>query len=135
MELFLNILWFSLAAGAVAALFRTYRRGQEKKRFLLGLGALLCAAALLFPAISITDDLHFNAFLVEDSNSTKRLANAVAHTSPIAQVAWFGLLAFAFLLISRERTWCVVSTSSAPYEGTPFALSVLGRAPPKRISA
>lgn len=102
---------------------------------MLRMGALLCASALLFPSISITDDLHFDAFVIEDSSSTKRLANAIIHHAPIANLAWFGFIAFAFLLISRQRRWCIANVKFSPYE-TPFLIRpLLGRAPPLARSA
>lgn len=48
MELFLNLLWLAIA---IAALIAAPRR---TKRVLLGIG---CAMALLFPIVSVSDDL------------------------------------------------------------------------------
>lgn len=57
MELFLNAVW---AALAVAALARLGRRSTAAAL------ATICALALLFPIISITDDLHAPAAGVEE---------------------------------------------------------------------
>jgi hypothetical protein len=128
-ELFLNILWFALAAGAFSGLLRTHRE-RDARRLLLALGALFCAAALLFPAISVTDDLHHDAFVVEDSSATKRLANAVAHTAPLAAIEWFGICALAFLAMSRAGKWRLAEIGSTAYK-TPVLISpAFGRAPP-----
>lgn len=130
MELFLNFCWFALVAGAITALLRTHRRGKKVKRLFIALGALLCAAALLFPAISITDDLHFDAFAIEDSNATKRLVNAIAQSAPLAAIEWFGIACFNFLLILRQRAWRSIEIASVSYK-TPLLISAaLGRAPP-----
>jgi len=132
-ELFLNSIWFALIAGAFYALLQAYRRGLDRRRFLLALGALLCAAAVLFPSISITDDLHLDAFVMEDSNSTKRLGIAVAHTAPLAVAAWFGFIALSFQLLSRQRSWRLAE-NTASYSKVPLLIRpVLGRAPPSNF--
>jgi hypothetical protein len=130
-ELFLNFLWFVLATGALSALLHARRRNAQSGRgFLVALFALVCAAALLFPAISITDDLHFNAFVVEDSSATKRLVNAIAQAAPIVAVEWFGFALSAFLLTLRQRKWHVVASTSIPYKAPLLTRPALGRAPP-----
>ena len=135
MELFLNSIWFALVAGAVYALLQAYRRGLDRRRFLLALGALLCAAAVLFPSISITDDLHLDAFVMEDSNSTKRLGIAVAHTAPLAVAAWFGFVALALLLVPRQRSWYLAENASSYYRVPLLIRPLLGRAPPAKFLA
>jgi hypothetical protein len=134
-ELFLNFLWFTLVTGAFTLLLRARRRARNGKRLLLALGALLCVAALLFPAISITDDLHFDAFAIEDSNATKRVANAVAQAAPLAAIEWFGFASLAFLLMSRPPKWRVITTSSSSYQAPFLSSVVLGRAPPSGFFA
>jgi hypothetical protein len=134
-ELFLNSIWFALVAAAVYALLQAYRRGLDRRRFLLALGALLCAAAVLFPSISITDDLHLDAFVMEDSNSTKRLGNAVAHTAPLAVAAWFGFVALSFLLVPRQRSWRLAENTASYYKVPLLIRPLLGRAPPSRFLA
>lgn len=132
MELLLNLLWSVIVAGGVA----TYLRGKPAAftRFRLGLGALLCVSALLLPAISITDDLHFDAFAVEDSSSIKKLAQAEAHASPASHTAWFGISLLALLLAARQRsTWCPSVAFFEAFPNSLFARSVLGRAPPRWI--
>jgi hypothetical protein len=132
-ELLLNFLWFALAAGAFTALLRAHR--SESRRLLVALSALLCAAALLLPAISITDDLHLDAFVVEDSNATKRLANAIAQPAPVAAIMFFGIASLGFLLTLRRRKWRFIAFASISYK-TPLVISpVFGRAPPATFSA
>jgi len=135
MELFLNSIWFALVASAFFALLRAYRNGLDRRRFLLALGALLCAAAVLFPTISITDDLHFDAFVMEDSNSTKRLGNAVAHTAPLAVGAFFGFVALVLLQVPRHRSWYLAENASSYYKVPQLIRPLLGRAPPAKFLA
>lgn len=136
MELLLNFLWFALAAAGLSALLHArHRDAQNGRRFFVALFALVCAAALLFPAISITDDLHFNAFVVEDSTATKRSANAIAQAAPVAAVEWFGFALLAFLLTLRQRKWNVVAISPSFYRAPLLSHPAFGRAPPVAFCA
>jgi hypothetical protein len=101
MELLLNLLWFAIAACALVAHLRSR---ANRRQFRLGLGALLCVLTLLLPAISITDDLHFDAIAVEDSSSTKRLVNAAAHASPISQIVWLWASLLSMLFAGLRRS-------------------------------
>ncbi len=66
MELFLNLFWLAISAGGFAAWSRVSRRhGQRGRR--LELAALAAACLLLFPLISVTDDLQSQAVLAEGS--------------------------------------------------------------------
>lgn len=132
MELLLNLLWFAIVAGGVITYLRA--KPTAHNRFQLGLGALLCVSALLLPAISITDDLHFDAFAVEDSSPIKKLAQAEAHASPVSYTAWFGISLLALLLAARRRsTWNACVPCCEVFPNLLFARPVLGRAPPRRI--
>ncbi len=75
MELSLNLFWLLLAIMSLA-LWRQQtpllRGRRQRHRSLHGLMTLGCALALLFPVISITDDLHAEQAIIEDSNPCKR---------------------------------------------------------------
>ncbi len=131
MELLLNLVWVLVAGTSVSAFLLW--APNRRKEFLLGLGALCCALLLLFPAISISDDLHFQAFVSEDSNPTKRLANAV-HVN-VEHFATFlvvlsALLACLFRMIGFIRTAAAVPSPTLLMER-----AVLGRAPPFPLAA
>ena len=71
MEVLLNTIWLLVAIGA----FLTWRpakiRGTPTDRShgrLYGTVALACALVLLFPVISLTDDLHAEQIAMEDSS-------------------------------------------------------------------
>jgi hypothetical protein len=134
-ELLLNILWCTLVGAALAYLVRAHYAAPDRRRLLLGLGALLCAAALLFPAISITDDLHFDAFVVEDSNATKRLVSAITHASPVLDLAWFGFLGIALYSLLRRRNWRAANFVSSCYANPSLIPPLSGRAPPAKALA
>jgi peptidoglycan/LPS O-acetylase OafA/YrhL len=79
MELTLNILWFAVAVATLV-----YNRNRPRRVLL----ALLCAVALLFPIISVSDDLNQSRTFNE----------------PAAAVAMIMVLMVAFLTIERLRT-------------------------------
>ena len=68
MEVFLNSIWLVVAIGAF--LFWQMERASKRRdhsgrqRFL----ALACALVMLFPVISLTDDLHAEQAAMEDSS-------------------------------------------------------------------
>jgi hypothetical protein len=130
MELLLNLVWLLIGGIALWAFLGSPSKGQ--RQFLFALVALFCAILLLFPAISVSDDLHFQAFVSEDSSVSKRLLTA-AHTSPIE--SWAPpLLAFLFTLFGRPL-WFIRTTKSTSRLSALFDRPVLGRAPPALLLA
>ena len=128
MELLLNIVWLLIAGSALYWHLRSAVR--DRKPFLLALGALCCALLLLFPAISISDDLHFEAVLSEDSSPTKRIASTVAHVVPVQQLAIFFVVFAALMAALHTTEWCVRTTNPVQYLSALLDRPVLGRAPP-----
>lgn len=82
MEALLNFFWLLIALGAFAWWRRRVKRSVHKARgscrAFSPLLALVCALAILFPAISVTDDLHPALFIVEDSSASRRSVALVA---------------------------------------------------------
>ncbi len=76
MELFLNLLWLLIAVVSVAYWCRHAPPDAAKRR--PQCIALACALLLLFPVISLTDDLHAEVMLIEDGNTAKRHAGSAA---------------------------------------------------------
>ncbi len=77
MELVLNLSWLLLAVACYHFWWPRQRRaGAGKPRCFRGLLALGCALVVLFPIISVTDDLHEEQAVMEDSSArlTKRWA-------------------------------------------------------------
>ena len=71
MEVLLNTTWLLVAIGAFLfwcpdSYGSTF--GQRGHGTLLGILALACALVLLFPIISLTDDLHIEQAAIEDSS-------------------------------------------------------------------
>jgi hypothetical protein len=71
MEVLLNSIWLVVAIGAIVLWRpegdRPIPRGRGLSRC-FGLIALVCALVLLFPIISLTDDLHDEQAAIEDSS-------------------------------------------------------------------
>jgi hypothetical protein len=85
LELSLNLCWLLLFAPALCLWFR--RRSSSRQSVV----TLVCLLALLFPVISVTDDLHAMRQEMEESSSSKRmlkhagphpLGAGVAHAQP-----------------------------------------------------
>ncbi len=74
MEVVLNVFWLLLALVSFGLLRRWHfsARNHAPIRPARGIFALGCALALLFPIISVTDDLHGEQIALEDSNYCKR---------------------------------------------------------------
>lgn len=132
MELLLNLLWLAIALASLLAYFRF--GPVDRRQFRLGLGALLCVLTFLLPAISITDDLHFETFAVEDSSPTKRLVKVTAHVSPVSQVAWLAFSLLPLLFVdARRKSWVVKNTFDLRLEPQ-FCKPIPGRAPPSVLA-
>lgn len=98
-EFALNAIWIAIAAGAVAAIPRCTPRTRI---------ALICAVALLFPIISITDD--FNSDL---------------RTLDVAAIAVTFAMAILFVAMSR------VQAVSEPFYAIALATPSDPRSPPR----
>ena len=138
MELALNLTWLLIAvATAVAFGVWSARLPDDARarrvRWSVGL-ALVCVVALLFPIISVTDDLAPDASALEEWSATRRVAFSISnaqhavmltttvvvelllpHTGPIA-LACVGLTVIPVLTVLSPSTTIVWS-----FRGPPFA--------------
>jgi hypothetical protein len=88
METILNLLWLVVTLGIFGVWSSRWlpaRRHRQVRALHEGL-ALLCALALLFPAVSLTDDLHPQIVAV-DASAGKRNAYQLVANSSHARVA------------------------------------------------
>ena len=127
MELLLNYVWVMLA-GAALGLFLV--APAKNRRCFAALGVLFCAVLLLFPAISVSDDLHFQAFVSEDLNATKRLSSVAAHAAVPQQSAVLMAVAAFVLACLSQTLWSVLGAISARRVSLFHVRPIPGRAPP-----
>jgi hypothetical protein len=109
-------LWWNLATG-------------NRRRLWLASGALFCAAILLFPSISVSDDIHADAFLFEDSTLGKRVtaSHNIDPARPLHLLTAFLLFACAMWFERRGR---VLEAPTVFYRTPVFNRHLLGRSPP-----
>lgn len=132
MELFLNAAWFVIVVAAVVSLLRS-QRFSDRRQLLSSLGALLCALVLIFPSISLTDDLHYEDFVFQDSSSTKRLISAVHNFGLLGQVFWSGAAILAGQISAPRITAWRLTQAFTSY-CTPLLIAPLpARAPPSLL--
>lgn len=135
MEIGLNLLWLLLAAGA----FLLWGRGAARplrRRHALRLAALGCALALLFPVISVTDDLHPQQAVMEDSNPSKRALRSASHAPVHIPKLRHPLIAEAVAAFSLPVLMILGTISDAAVQSSSShaADSHHGRAPPSLLS-
>jgi hypothetical protein len=129
MELLLNAVWAVACGMAIAGLLQS-RDCRSERTQLLHLGLLLCVATILFPSISVSDDIHNEPFIVEDSHSTKKIAGAKT-PSTITPLFWLGITSFLLLLCrGRRQSWAVLESRTLLLQASPYLRDLFGRAPP-----
>jgi hypothetical protein len=131
-ENLLNFCWLLLALAALAAWLRL---AAHRRRAGLGLIALLCILALMFPVISATDDLHPAAQAIEDSSRRTQRGLSAIHwfaTHINHGIAPAPLVAPA-LAVQPVIVWLVQPASAAATQPG-FRQLHFGRSPPVRLS-
>lgn len=77
MEIVLNLVWLSISAALLIACGARVARASDDRTRLMAAIALVCLICLLFPVISMTDDLNSSGpALVEPSKLKKLVASA-----------------------------------------------------------
>jgi hypothetical protein len=80
MELLLNLVWLSMAAPAIWLWRKQRNPGHSLGPSHAGL-VLICVLVLLFPAISVSDDLQYMRVEIEESAPSQRLVRLFAPDS------------------------------------------------------
>lgn len=118
MELLLNLVWLAVAIAALAKLGVWASGETDRRRIRVAAVATACVIVLLFPIISITDDLEASTAVVEESATVRRVvAAAVLHAIPIlATTLALGLFAAAltFLGFMTEESLALLTSPTAP---------------------
>lgn len=88
MELFLNLLWVLIAAGAIGVWRMCWRREKPRSRrdSLREWTAMGCALVLLFFAVSLTDDLYAAAMLLDECSASRRHSLSSHHAERSKQI-------------------------------------------------
>ena len=135
MELLLNVVWALCAASLFLWWALAGRRTSPSRRFLAGALTLLGVALLLFPTISITDDLNPSMLYADDTSVVKRMARSSLAVQQ--QITPQGLPAIASIAlrmpVPRRLEYIGVEQShlSVPAsQASPLA----GRSPPSRLA-
>ena len=79
MEALLNAVWLIVALAAFVRLAAWARAERDRRRVAAAFIATACVVALLFPIISITDDLAASIAAVEETVAVRRVMAAAAH--------------------------------------------------------
>jgi hypothetical protein len=88
MELILNLAWLTLAFAAFARLAVWARGETDRRRVWIVALATVCVVVLLFPIVSITDDLQESVAAVEETFAVRRVVAAAAlHLTPVIVAA------------------------------------------------
>ena len=141
MELLLNLAWLLVATGAIVLWLCQKRDGVFTGRMglLLQSVALACALAVLFPAISATDDLHAAQLAVEASDVARKALRSMNTVSSSSAVDWLhflpALLLLAVMMAPRDRFIHAVSEFSVFAVEATFFSSLSSRAPPVPLGA
>ncbi len=131
METVLNLLWLALALTALAHWITRARSDSPEHSKALRLTALVMLLVLLFPVISLTDDLQASAALAESERAGTRISPNDAHPVPPATPA----LAFWNAVIVRptaQRLAMTMEVSPLRPSAAVIPYALVERPPPPR---
>ena len=84
LELFLNLAWLAIAISALSA-FAMWARAEKSAGGRLRVGiAVACGLALLFPIISVTDDMSPDTTALEEWSAARRAALIIINVAHAA---------------------------------------------------
>lgn len=123
MELALNLVWLVLAAGLLIFCAAHALSFPEKHRLATAAFALACVICLLFPVISMTDDLNSAPAVFETCNAEKFALTAATAVALLASLPVAPPL--------RHITWHEIDLSAGVFfHSREFFYSNLSRRPP-----
>jgi hypothetical protein len=142
MELALNLVWFIVAVGSYALLARRvagvgagHSCGPSRCQCIV---ALSCALVILFPVISLTDDLHEMQAAAEEPSSSCAVMKKCGVNHPLAPIRVSHQLHYIHSKFVTTICWVafgIHASRRAAYRSLGFALATLGRAPPSFVSS
>ena len=128
LETALNLIWAALAVSAFAIVLP--RSAASGRKLLPVAVALVCVLLLLFPIISITDDLISNGTVAEEWNNASRRIAAImmhGHDAPVIVLAVILQLSTAALVLIG-----FLEIASAPARLVLLTANTDPRSPPQR---
>ncbi len=142
MELLLNVFWLLLALASFALWWTKWtpsgRARGDRRELRDGAVSLACVLFLLFPVISLTDDLHEVPAVAEESRAARRTllickgsqtgSDSEKHAASFAETQ-----VWQFLLPARTVIGHLVAADAPPPLAVPDR-PFHGRAPPARLS-
>jgi hypothetical protein len=133
MELFLNLLWLTLALAALVV-WRVRNRDHGSSELRREGVAMLFVLVLMFFVISMTDDLHQEIILAEDCSFVRRQTVYVApshHLPAVSHIARHPVVALCALLLaahSEASPW--LGLVAGVFPNAPARAAIRGRSPP-----
>ena len=112
MELVLNLAWLLVAFVSAIGLLRYARNETNPRNLWIVATAMLCVVVLLFPVISMTDDLHAEVFTAEESGKRRVIAVQLEHQLSSLQALTVRLTGSAVLL--PRCVWSAVREATVP---------------------
>ncbi len=130
MELLLNFLWLAVVGAVSTALIRQeMRRSHYRRNLLMLLCSLVCISILLFPAISVSDDLSVQWMPTE---SPAKLMSQLLCASENGELLTFTAALLLALMLLAMRLGVGVARDQECFSPLGGVLSVIcGRAPPQ----
>jgi len=136
-ELALNLTWAIIAATSYALLFRRLAnrgaRGGRGVSRVQCIVALTCILAILFPVISLTDDLHEMQATAEEASLSGAVIKRCAPSLSSTPAQTSHSIVFIFASYATKARWVVfgIVADQQIRRATPALLpSASGRAPP-----
>ena len=144
MELALNLVWVCLALSGIALLWGELSRSSENESRRSSnhqkIIAMICTLIILFFVVSMTDDLHDQEVVVEDSRILRVVgapgSRAVSAAHSLRFEVFRHLFAIAHSSFTFELTTliCPVTPAGPFFMAADLSPSLQGRAPPITLS-
>ena len=131
MELLLNLVWLGLAVACAIALLSHVPEEKQTHSLWFAITALICIVVLLFPVVSMTDDLHAEIYTIDDNAKRKLSVVDIQHHA----VEYLTLRIAMLLVVSSRPSWSTLDEvlTPSPLEGVHTA--VASRPPPALLLA
>jgi hypothetical protein len=137
MELALNLAWLMIAIAGYALLFRHLASSRSGRAYGWAryqcIVALSCTLAILFPVISLTDDLHDMQATVEEPSSSCVVLKKCGASHPSASIRNSHQALFIASSFDTGVGWFAIGSVASPskvYASPGLLLTPVGRAPP-----